>query len=366
MATPELFALSEADSARVRSAVQRCEADLDARGVTVVGALAARLRALATLAEYGRRPRVIVVGRRGAGKSSLLNAVLSRDVAPVGAVEDTTGAARSYRATLEKLEVEWIDTGGLNAGGAAEERAATLRETLLDCPPDTLVFAHAASEADAGIDSELEDVRAAIDAMRATHQRAPLIVCVATRVDELDPPEVTHPPFDDETKRGNIGASLRTLRKALDRHGLRVESDLAINTWHSADADLRWNIDALTHALVRSLAKAAPQPLDEYRILLERVADELAAVVGRLGRNTNEIVRGQLRDWFTQTLRRMGPTAARAGDSAERAASSASLAPGRWLRLGLERVGISGVASAVELGALRALGARVVESLFDR
>lgn len=365
MANAEPLALTPADSARIRSAVQRCEADLDARGVTVVGALAARLRALATLAEFGRRPRVMVVGRRGAGKSSLLNAIASRTLAPVGAVEDTTGEARSYAVSVRAAELEWIDTGGLSAGGVAEARADALRETLLDCPPDTLVFAHAASEADAGIDSELEDIRAAFDEMRALHGRVPLIVCVATRVDELDPPEVTHPPFDDEAKRENISASVRALRRALDRHALRADEAIAVNAWHSSDHDLRWNIDLLADALERSLAKSSPKPREEARVLLSRIADELAVVVARLGRGGNEIVRQQLRDWFAQTLRRMGPTAARAGDASERAVASALGAPSRWLRLGLERVGVAGAASAVELGSLRALGGRVVDSLFE-
>lgn len=365
MASAEPFELEPADSARIRSAIQRCEADLDARGVTVVGPLAARLRALSILAEHGRRPRVTVVGRRGAGKSSLLNAITSKPIAQVGAVEDTTGEARSYAVTVRAADIEWIDTGGLSAGGVAEARAEALRETLLDCPPDTLVFAHAASEADAGIDSELEDVRAAIEEMRATHGRAPLIVCVATRVDELDPPEVTHPPFDDEVKRSNISASVRALLRALDRHALPIDAALAVNAWNSADHDLRWNIDALATALERSLAQAAPRPRDEARVLLSRIADELAVVVARLGRGANETTRLQHRDWFAQTLRRMGPTAARSGDASERAVASALGAPSRWLRLGLERVGVQAAASAIELGSLRALGARVVESLFE-
>lgn len=355
------------DQTRVLAAIARCEADLDARGLTVVDPLAGRLRALATRTQRGRLPRVTIAGRRGAGKSSLLNAVADAQLAAVGAVEDATGRARSYFLQRASLELEWIDTGGLRAGGVSALRAEALVEALLDAPPDVLVFAHHASEADAAIDAELSDLAAAIDAMRASHGRRPALIALATRVDELDPPEVIEPPFDDHLKRSNIAAAVRALRRALERHKLGAVEVLPINTWRSHEHDLRWNVDVFEASLLDLLARARPDPDRELRVLLERISDALASVVARQGRGRSEAEREALRDWFVSTLRRLGPTAAKAGDAAERASSSRLFAqPARLFEQGLRSAGATSVADAIETRALRALGARVLHAMFDR
>jgi predicted GTPase len=353
---------SAEDRARVALAVARCQADLDALQFTVVGSLGARLDALARLATRERLPRVTVIGRRGAGKSSLLNALCNAERAPTGAVEDTTGGPRCYEVSLDSRVIQWIDTGGLRAGGAARARAELLCETLVNEPPDVLVFAHHASETDAAIDADLEDVAAALDAVKVAHGRRPPMIALATRVDELDPPDVFVPPFDDETKRKNISAAVRALRRALQRHKLAVVDAFAINTWFSATDDLRWNIDVFRASLARHLATASPAAHDELRALLYRVADALATVVLR-ARSTP---RALTDEWFVSTLRRLGPVAARAGDRGEAAAKPTLLsAPSHWLSTSLARSGARSIADAVALRSLRALGHRVVDAAFD-
>jgi predicted GTPase len=357
-------AFDPVDRQRILGAIARCHSELDARGATVVGPLAARLRALSWRVEHGRAPRVTVVGRRGAGKSSLLNALASRELAPTGAVEDTTGAARSYTLALdEHVTVEWVDTGGLRAGGQSEARADLLRETLLDAPPDVIVFAHHASETDAGIDEDLRDVRAALEAVRAEHGVSPVLLALATRVDELDPPEVTAPPFDDETKRNNIGASVRALRRALERAALRPAEVLAINTWFSSSDDLRWNVDLLRATLLAQLpAVREERSRGELRALYGRVADALASLVARVGHGRDEPARDELRAWYVATLRRMGPSAARTGDGAD--GLERDRGPLRWIQRGLANAGAANIADVVEARALKSLGERVVSALF--
>jgi len=114
----------------VLAAIARLEDELSLRGVTAAGSLAARLHALARWVSHDRVARVTVVGRRGAGKSSLLNAIANEPLAKTGAVEDTTGEPRMFELALDGTAVQWIDTGGLRAGGAAEHRADMLCEVL--------------------------------------------------------------------------------------------------------------------------------------------------------------------------------------------------------------------------------------------
>jgi hypothetical protein len=260
--------------------------------------------------------------------------------------------------------VQWIDTGGLRAGGAAEHRADMLCEVLANEPPDVLIVAHAASETDAAIDADLADLRRALDETRALHQRIPTVIAVATRVDELDPPDVFEPPFDDETKQKNIGAAVRALRSALARHRITVADALAVNTWFSPPNDLRWNIAALRLALLARIPSKVTdrQRSEELRVLLHRLSGALAVVSIRARLGDDE----QTRAWFVATLRRLGPLAARSGDSAELVARPRLLyAPSRWLAASLERTGVRSAANAVSVRALEILGERVVDAMID-
>ena len=350
------------DRARILAAVRRCYDELDARSITAVGALDARLLALQLTIEHDRLPRVLVAGRRGAGKSSLLNALCDEQRAPVGAVEDTTAHARRYAVEIDQRWIEWIDTGGLRAGGASEHRAAMIIEAIVNQPPELVLYVHAASEADAGIDTDLEDLRAALEATQAAHARSPAVLAIATRIDELDPPDVTHPPFDDEQKQRNVGAAIRALRRAFDRHSIALADALAVNTWFSATDDLRWNLPALRAAILAHTPPAVGASSSEARVLYHRVSSALASTIARHANDGDDRAH---REWLVATLRRMGPIAARVGDRAELAAQSLLDSPARWLRVGLGRVGVRSIADAVERRSLEALGARVIDAMFD-
>ncbi|MFO0560451.1 MAG: GTPase [Polyangiales bacterium] len=355
---------SAEDRARVLAAIARLEDELSSRDVTAVGSLAARLHALARMVTHERVARVTVVGRRGAGKSSLLNALANEALAKTGAVEDTTGEPRMFEVSIDGTAVQWIDTGGLRAGGAAAHRADMLCEVLANEPPDVLIVAHAASETDAAIDADLVDLRRALDEGRALHQRIPTVIALATRVDELDPPDVFEPPFDDEAKQKHISAAVRALRSALARHQVVAADALAVNTWFSPSNDLRWNMTALRTALLARLPRTISerQQRDELRVLLHRLSDALAAVSVRAFRGDEQ----HTREWFVATLRRLGPIAARSGDRAELAARPRLVnAPSRWLAASLERTGVRAIADAVAVRALATLGQRVVDAMLD-
>lgn len=348
------------------AAIARLEAELSSRDITAVGSLAARLHALARTVTHERVARVTVVGRRGAGKSSLLNALANKTLAKTGAVEDTTGEPRLFELALDGTEVQWIDTGGLRAGGAAAHRADMLCEVLANEPPDVLIVAHAASETEAAIDADLVDLRRALDEARAIHQRIPTVIALATRVDELDPPDVFEPPFDDDTKQKNISTAVRSLRSALARHQVTAAEALAVNTWFSPSKDLRWNIGALRTTLLARLPRTISerQQCEELRMLLHRVSDALASISVRAHRGRGD--EQHTREWFVETLRRLGPIAARSGDRAELAARPRlASAPSRWLAASLERTGVRAIADAVSVRALSAVGERVVEAMFD-
>src|SRR5437588_6163 len=97
------------------AALQECERELDRNNAMLADLFAARAARLRRLLNGGRTPRVAVVGRRDAGKSSLLNASASADITHIGDVEDTTRELRWRDAVWNERAIEWLDTPGLRA-----------------------------------------------------------------------------------------------------------------------------------------------------------------------------------------------------------------------------------------------------------
>ncbi len=59
-----------------------------------------------------RTPRILVLGRRGAGKSSLINALFNEKVAAVGSVLSETGKAKWHTFKNSKGAINILDTRG--------------------------------------------------------------------------------------------------------------------------------------------------------------------------------------------------------------------------------------------------------------
>ncbi len=70
--------------------------------------------------DASRVPRVVLCGLPNAGKSSLLNALAGEEVALVSSVAGTTRDFVSRRVCFEGIELELIDTAGLNDAAADE------------------------------------------------------------------------------------------------------------------------------------------------------------------------------------------------------------------------------------------------------
>jgi predicted GTPase len=267
--------------ARILAALRASEEELDRRNATPAGRLALRIARLHTLLGPGRLPRVAALGRRGSGKSSVLNALVGAPVATVGDVEDTTRAVAFMRLELAGRAVEWLDTPGLRAGGV-RARAHDVAAALTDSPPDVVLLLCQATEVDAGIDDDLADAALVLRALRRAGTRAPAVLGVVTKADELPPPDALAPPFDAD-KLVHIHHAVGLFGRHLGRTGLGAVGVIPVCAYQRTSGggteQLLWNIDPLR----RRIAGLLPDSARLFGVRAEELRRLLAGTMTDLG-----------------------------------------------------------------------------------
>src|SRR5690625_5134510 len=83
-----------------------------------------------------RPARIAIVGRRGAGKSSLINAIFGEEKAEVGDYKSQTGTGKWYLFENELGGIDILDSRGLGESHRPEE--AAYRETPLEEVTDSI------------------------------------------------------------------------------------------------------------------------------------------------------------------------------------------------------------------------------------
>jgi uncharacterized protein len=245
-----------------------------------------RIAALRKLLIEHREPRFALVGRRGSGKSSLINAILGEPRAAVGHETATTGRGEWYRYVAEAGALAILDTRGLQEGSkptsadeAEDARTSVIAELRKTCP-DAVLFLVKAKEVDAAIDSDLSEVLAVLrDAQRIHGVTIPLLG-VVTSCDELEPKNVRlhapegEEPGDLEEKLARVKAVERHLSEKIRERPLlkdRLIAVIGVSSYQSfrADgrrrADERWQIGELVSKLLDEVPK-------EARVVLVRVS----------------------------------------------------------------------------------------------
>jgi uncharacterized protein (DUF697 family)/GTP-binding protein EngB required for normal cell division len=243
-----------------------------------------------------RPPKLMILGRRGAGKSSLVNAIFGARVAAVGSVLSETGRPTWYSYAGPQGEMKILDTRGL--GDRTRPEAANfqdaldeVRAVLAEDWPDAILFLCKAKEVDSHIAQDVGNVETVRAFLAERHRYEAPVVAVVTQVDELDPKRV-EPPYEDETKRRNIETAVRTLEAALAERGIALARVIPVSTYAEYEGDRRvydnyWNVEELVDYLVGVLPRSAQIQMARLsrlqavqRKLARRMTAAAAAVAG--------------------------------------------------------------------------------------
>jgi len=231
----------------------------------------------------------MILGRRGAGKSSLINAIFGERMAAVGSVLSETGRPVWYSYAGPRGEMRILDTRGL--GDRTRPEAANFQDALDEIRaglagewPDAILFLCKAKDVDSHIAQDIANVEAVRAFIAEKHRYQAPVVAVVTQVDELDPKRV-EPPYEDETKRRNIATAVDTIDEALTEKGIALARVIPVSTYAEYDGDRRvydnyWNIEELVDYLVEVLPRSAQVQmarLAQLRVVQAKLARKMTA-----------------------------------------------------------------------------------------
>lgn len=242
-----------------------------------------------------RPARIAIVGRRGAGKSSLINAIFGEEKAEVGHTKSQTGVGKWYSFSNELGAIDILDTRGLGESSRPEEaiQAKTpleeIENSIRDKCPDVVLFLCKAKEVDARLDEDLQQLQQLRSKIRTIHDYDIPVIGIVTQVDELAPLSVVEPPYDHPDKQANIQDTVDILEEKISDIVLTPVKVIPVSAYMEfANGqivyDRRWNIDVLIDFLLTKL----PQ---EAQVILAKLA-KINSVQKKLSRKIAKSVMG--------------------------------------------------------------------------
>ncbi len=291
---------------QIAESIERLEEIIGALPGEMAQNLKNRIATVRSILLEQRAPAFALIGRRGAGKSSLVNALFGARVADVGHVKSQTGRGKWFEYASPAGAIAILDTRGIQEGSTPEETdeaatpIASIAFELKKKAPDGILFLVRASEVDAAIDADLEALEQIVGEVERAHRFRPPIVAVVTCCDLLEPKATTlhspsaESPADVEEKLRHVHAAEGVLdkklraRSALAPHVVKTIGVSGYMSWRddgTLRADERWQLDALSKELYELLPNAgrgAFVRIAQAKGLQDELAETLTKAVAAL------------------------------------------------------------------------------------
>lgn len=216
-----------------------------------------------------RAPRIMLIGRRGSGKSSLINAFLGEERLSIGDVKAETPDTEWVSVENENTTLDILDSRGAGEGRKIENSADktpfdSAKKALDSKCPDLILFVCKAKEVDANIQHDIEFLDKVIKYLKKSYNTKEVtVIGVLNQSDEMSPP---HKDFDNEVKIKNINLACNHLREMLELHSKEkgINSVFPVCSYMYFDhetkqleLDKRWNIDKLLEEIIEQLPNQA-------------------------------------------------------------------------------------------------------------
>lgn len=259
-----------------------------------LGSLKRDLTQLRALLYDRRTPRILVIGARGSGRSSLANSLLRLPALPLG--DHPSAPANAWiRIDAAGRHLDWLE---VESGPLEGARAVEVRRALDESPPDVIlvaVRADAVEDEGARAREALTRVRAMLDEAGAAHPKA---LGAITQVDRVASPEATEQGggvrFATEDL-ARLDAATQTLKDLLEAGSKgRVRRPIPVLAGGDLGGPvepLRWNVEELADAIHEALpteakveaVRAIAVPDEVRRGLARSIVNHCAAAAVTVG-----------------------------------------------------------------------------------
>ncbi|MED3691931.1 50S ribosome-binding GTPase [Peribacillus butanolivorans] len=230
-----------------------------------------QLLKLKTMTVDAREPRIALVGRRGSGKSSLINAMFGQERQYVSSVKSGTGKGKwLWYPSDSQPKIRLLDSRGLGESETPTEEYEEetpmdeLIKAVTEEQPDVFLFLIKAKETDSRIEEDLQELSKLRKIVKDKHHYDVPVICVITQVDELDPPHYKQVPFDAHPKKKqHIDEAIGLMAKRFKESEIPLLNIIPICSYIDFDEkgnieyDMRWNIDLLSDYLIEALPSEA-------------------------------------------------------------------------------------------------------------